>query len=95
LPAPGAPETNTTWRERRMLPDEYVEDADDSLLLSQQGGVPLGELVEERITVVGDKSGEIGAVRQFEGQDRRGVVGAQALQFGHGSTVLRWCTAAA
>jgi hypothetical protein len=36
----------------------------------------------------------MGAVRQFEGQDRRGVVGAQALQFGHGSTVLRWCAAA-
>jgi hypothetical protein len=66
LPASGTPETNAIWRERRMLPDEYAEDADASLLLSQQGGVPLGELVEERITAVGDKSGEIGVLRPPE-----------------------------
>jgi hypothetical protein len=55
----------------------------------------LGELVEERIAAVGDKGDKVGTVRQFESQDRRRVVGAQALQLGHGSTVLRWCTAAA
>src|SRR6516162_11317430 len=65
-----------------------MEDAGASLLLGQSGVVLLGEMVEERIAAVGDKGGEVGAVRQFEGQDRRGMVGAQALQLGHRPTLL-------
>ena len=52
------------------------------------------ELVEELIAAVGDEGGEVGTVRQFEGQHRRGVVGAQALQLGHRPTLLRSCTTA-
>src|SRR6516225_715493 len=73
---------------RAILADEHVEHAGASLLLGQQGAVSLGEMVEELIAAVGDKGGEVGAVRQFEGQDRRGMVGAQALQLGHRPTLL-------
>jgi hypothetical protein len=66
-----------------------VEDAGASLLLGQQDVVPLGEVVVELIAAVGDEGGKLGAVRQFEGQDRRGVVGTQALQLGHRPTLLR------
>ena len=31
----------------------------------------LGELIEVLIAAIGDECGEVGAVRQFEGQDRR------------------------
>jgi hypothetical protein len=41
--------------------------------------VPLGELVEELIAAVGDKGSEVRAVRQFEGQDRRGMARMQPL----------------
>ncbi len=51
------------------------------------------EVVEELIATIGDKGGKVGTVRQYEGQDRRGVVGAQALQFGRPRTLLRWRTA--
>src|SRR6516225_886400 len=68
---------------RAILADEHVEDTGASLLLGQQGVVPLGEVVVELIAAVGDKGGEVGAVRQLEGQDRWGVIGAQALQLGH------------
>jgi hypothetical protein len=40
-------------------------------------------VVEELLAAVGDKTGEVGAVLQLEIQYRWGVVGAQALQFGH------------
>ena len=80
---------------RAILADEHVEYAGASLLLGQQGLLPLGELVVELIAAVRDKGGKVRAVRQFEGQDRRGVVGAQALQLGHRPTLLRWCAAAA
>jgi hypothetical protein len=46
--------------------------------------VLLGELVEELIAAVGDEGGEVGAVGQFEGQDRRGMAGMQPLQLWHG-----------
>ena len=49
--------------------------------------MPLGELAEELIAAVGDEGGEVGTVRQLEGQDRRGMAGMQALQFGHGPTL--------
>ena len=52
--------------------------------------MPLGELVEELIAAVGDEGSEVGAVRQLEGQDRRGMVGMQPLQLGHGPTLPRW-----
>ena len=42
----------------------------------------LGELVEELIAAVGDEGGEVGAVCQLEGQDRRGMAGMQPLQLG-------------
>jgi hypothetical protein len=41
------------------------------------------KVVEELVAAVGDKTGEVGAVRQLESQYGWGVVGAQALQFGH------------
>jgi hypothetical protein len=59
--------------------DKHVEGADASLLLSQQGSVPVGELVEELVASVGDKGSEVGAVRQLEGQDRRGMASMQPL----------------
>src|SRR5258708_1210906 len=43
----------------------------------------VGELVEELVAAVGDHGGEVGAIRQLEGQDRRGITGMQALQLGH------------
>jgi hypothetical protein len=49
--------------------------------------VPLGELIVELITAVGDRGGEVGAVGQLEGEDRRGVAGSQALQLWHGTTL--------
>src|SRR5215469_8148887 len=71
-----------------------MEHADARILLSQQVIVPLGELVEELIAAVGDKACEVGTVRQLEGQDRRGMVGAQALQLGHRQTLPIWGLAA-
>jgi hypothetical protein len=71
-------------------PTSTCKDAGASLLLGQQGVVPLGEVVVELIAAVGDKGGKVGAVRQLEGQDRRGVVGAQALQLWHRPTLPRW-----
>src|SRR5436305_13660598 len=75
---------------RAVLGDEHVEGADTCLLLSQQGAVPVGELVEEVVAAVGDRGGEVGAVCQLEGQDRRGMTGMQPLQLGHCPTLLRW-----
>jgi hypothetical protein len=77
-------------QDRAILGDEDVEGADAGLLLGQQRAVPLGELVEELIAPVRDRGSEVGAVRQFEGQDRRGMVGSQALQLGHRPTLRRW-----
>jgi integrase len=68
---------------RTVLGDEHVEGANAGLLLSQQGVVAVGELVEEVVAAVGDRGSEVGAVRQLEGQDRRGVTGMQPLQLGH------------
>src|SRR5437764_708434 len=56
---------------RAVIGDEHVEGAAAGLLLGQQGAVPGGELVEELVATVRDRSGEPGAVRQLEGQDRR------------------------
>jgi hypothetical protein len=47
---------------RAVLADEYVEGADAGLLLSQEGGVPVGELIEDVVAAVGDRSSEVGAV---------------------------------
>jgi hypothetical protein len=44
--------------------------------------VPVGELVEELVAAVGDRGSEVGAVRQLEGQDRRGMASIQPLQLG-------------
>ncbi|MGI9005291.1 MAG: hypothetical protein ACR2FU_03680 [Streptosporangiaceae bacterium] len=52
--------------------------------------MPLGELVEEVVAAVGDRGSEVGAVRQLEGQDRRGMVSMQPLQLGHRPTLPRW-----
>jgi hypothetical protein len=56
---------------RAVLGDEHVEGADAGLLLSQQGAVPVGELVEELITAVGDRGGEVGAVGQTDPDSAR------------------------
>jgi hypothetical protein len=58
-------------------------------LLSEQGTVPLGELVEEIVTAVGYRGGEVDAVSQLEGEDRRSMVGSQALQLWHSTTLSR------
>ena len=64
----------------RVIPgDEHVEGADAGLLLGEQGAVPLGELVVELITTVGDKGREILTVRELEGQDGRGMASMQPL----------------
>src|SRR5580765_3691069 len=68
---------------RAVLGDEHVEGASAGLLLSQQRVVPAGELGEEVVTAVGYRGSEVGAVRQLEGQDRRGMTGMQPLQLGH------------
>ena len=52
---------------RVVLGDEHVESADAGLLLSQQGVVPVGELVEEVVAAVGDRGSEVGAVRRLKG----------------------------
>jgi hypothetical protein len=76
-------------QDRAVLGDEYVEGADAGLLLGQQGTVPLGEPIVELITAVGDRGGEVDAVGQLEGEDRRGMVGSQALQLWHSTTLPR------
>lgn len=76
-------------QDRAVLGDQYVEGADAGLLLGQQGTVPLGEPIVELITAVGDRGGEVDAVGQLEGEDRRGMVGSQALQLWHGTTLPR------
>jgi hypothetical protein len=76
-------------QDRAVLGDEYVEGADAGLLLGQQGTVALGEPIVELITAVGDRGGEVDAVGQLEGEDRRGMVGSQALQLWHSTTVPR------
>jgi len=64
---------------RAVISDEHVEGTDASLLLSLQGAVPVKELVEELVAAVGDRSSEVGAVHQLEGQDRRGMASMQLL----------------
>lgn len=49
-----------------------------------------GELVEELIAAVGDEGGEVRAVCQLKGQDRRGMAGMQALQLWHGPSLPSW-----
>ena len=68
---------------RAILGDEHVEGADAGLLLGQQRAVPLAELREELVATVGDRGGEVRAVRELEGEHRVGMVGSQALQLGH------------
>jgi len=72
-----------------VLGDEYVEGADAGLLLGQQGTVPLGEPIVELITAVGNRGGEVDAVGQLGGEDRRGMAGSQALQLWHSTTLPR------
>jgi hypothetical protein len=69
---------------RAIAVDEHLAGAGAGLLLSQQGPVPVGELGVELVAPVGDRGPEIGAVRQFEGQDRRSVASIQPLQLGPG-----------
>jgi hypothetical protein len=76
-------------QDRAVLGDEYVEGADAGLLLGQQGTVTLGEPIVELITAVGDRGGEVDAVGQLEGEDRRGMAGSQALQLWHSTTLPR------
>lgn len=64
---------------RAIIGDEHVEGAGAGLLVSQHGAMPAGKLVEELVTAIGDRSSEIGAVRQFEGQDRGGMASIQLL----------------
>jgi len=52
--------------------------------------MPVGELVEILVTAIGDRGGEPGAVRQLEGQDRRGMASAQLLQLGHRPNLPIW-----
>ena len=49
----------------------------------------LGELVVELVAAVGDRGGEVGAVGQLEGEDRRGMTSMQPLQLGHCPTLPR------
>ena len=76
-------------KDRAVLVDQHVEGAGAGVVLSQPGAVPVGEVLEEGVTAVGDRGGEVGAVRQFEGQDRRGMAGIQPLQLGHQMTLPR------
>ena len=76
-------------QDRAVLGDEYVEGADAGLLLGQQGTVQLGEPIVELIPAVGDRGGEVDAVGQLEGEDRRGMAGSQALQLWHSTTLPR------
>ena len=64
---------------RAVLGDEHVVGALASVLLRQPGLVPVGELLEELITTIGHRSGEVGAVRELELQDCWSVVGSQTL----------------
>jgi hypothetical protein len=70
-------------QDRAVVGDEHVVGAAAGFLLGQHGAVPAGELVEVLIAAVGDGGGEVGAVRQLEGQDRLGMVRAKKLQLGH------------
>ncbi len=48
---------------RTVLVDEHIEGAAAGLLLDQQSAVPLRELIVELVAAVGDRSGEVRAVR--------------------------------
>lgn len=54
--------------------DEHVAGPVASLLICQQGVVPLGELLEELVATVGDRSSEVGAIRDLEIQDGSATV---------------------
>jgi hypothetical protein len=71
------------------LGDEHVVRTVAALLLCQPGVVPLGELFEELITTIGDRSSEVGAIRGLEIQDCRSVVGSQTLQLRHDLTLFQ------
>jgi hypothetical protein len=64
-----------------------VQDRGAGLLLCKQLVVRLVEVIENFLAQVGDKIGEVGEIRQLE-SEYRGVVSAQALQFGHRPTLL-------
>src|SRR5580765_3503929 len=66
-----------------VLVDEHVVRPDARLLVGEQGVVPLGEVLEVLVAAVGDARREEGAIRRLESQDRRGMMGAYALQLGH------------
>ena len=48
----------------------------------------LGEILEELVTAIGDRSREVVPVLQLESKNRLRVIAAKELQFGHASTVL-------
>jgi len=72
-----------TTEYRTIAVDEHVVDALPLFLLGEPSGVLLGEAEEEPIAAVGDESGEIRTIRQFEGQDCLSMVSVQTLQFWH------------
>src|ERR1700684_2534451 len=70
-------------KHRAVRGDEYVVAASASVLLGQHGIVPFGELIEVLIAAIVDEGGEVVAVGYLKGQERRGMVGPQALQLWH------------
>jgi hypothetical protein len=76
-------------QDRAILGDEYVEGADAGLLIVKQGAAQLGEPVKVLIPPVRGIGGEVSAICQLEGEDRLGIVGSQALQLWHSTTLRR------
>ena len=68
---------------RAILIDKHVIGTGPRLLFGQLCGVLLVKTAEVLIAAIGNVSREVGAIRQFERQDCRCVIGSQSLQFGH------------
>jgi len=56
-----------TAEHRPIVVDEYVKNAGSRLLFGQLGVMAICEVLEVLVAAVGDRRGEVRAIRQFKG----------------------------
>ncbi len=64
-----------------------MEDTHSTVLLGQKRAMTLGESLEELITAISHRGGEVRPVLHLKSQDRGGVIAPEALQLQHAPNV--------